>query len=105
MQVPSKKFLHGGRLNFPDWLLPLAFLFLDTLQPHVLKIVAQSGVAFWCRFRTIVTLMPETSLVNPSNTALLLSTGNKYLSTPLNPIRFLITAAVSIFPCLASKVS
>ena len=25
----SKKYLHGGRLNFSDWLLPLAFLILD----------------------------------------------------------------------------
>ena len=33
MQVPFKKCLHGCRLNFPDWLLPLMWLFLDALLP------------------------------------------------------------------------
>ena len=35
VQVPFKKYLHGGRLNFSYWLLPLAFLFLDSLLPRV----------------------------------------------------------------------
>ena len=43
----------------------------------------------------------------PLNIGLFLSTGHIYLflppSTPLNPFRFLTTASVSIFPCLASK--
>ena len=33
MQVPFKKFLHGCRLDFPDWLLPLRLLTLDALPP------------------------------------------------------------------------
>ena len=34
VQVPFRNYLHGGRLNFSDWLLPLAFLFRDTLLPR-----------------------------------------------------------------------
>ena len=33
VQVPFKKCLHGCRLDFPDWLLPLTFLCLDALLP------------------------------------------------------------------------
>ena len=45
MQVPFKKNIHGGRLNFSDWLVPLAFLFLDTHFNLVfLKIVPQRVV-------------------------------------------------------------
>ena len=33
MQLLSKKFLHGCGLDFPDWLLPLTFLFLDARLP------------------------------------------------------------------------
>ena len=42
----------------------------------------------------------------PSNTALILSTGNKLLflfQLPLNPLWLLTTASVSIFSCLTSK--
>ena len=73
VQVPFKKFLHGGRLNFSDWFLPLAFRFLDTLLPRVFEDCgSEGGSAF-------VTLMPKTALVSPLSTALFLSTSNKYL--------------------------
>ena len=35
MQVPCKKYLHGARFNFSDWLLPVAILILDTLLHRV----------------------------------------------------------------------
>ena len=80
MQAPFKKYLHGGRLNFSDWLLPLAFLFLGTLPPRVLlKPVAQRVV------RLLVSASHDrysdagNYIGLPSNTALFLSTGNKHL--------------------------
>ena len=79
MQVNFKKYLHGGRLNFSDWLLPLAFLFLDTLLPRVFGTVAQKVV------RPLVSVLNgrHSHVGNciglPSNIALFLSTGNKYL--------------------------
>ena len=33
VQVPSKKLLHGCRLDYPDCLLPLRLLFLDAFLP------------------------------------------------------------------------
>ena len=51
MQVPFKKYLHGGRFNFSDSLLPLAFLFLDTLQPRVSEDCgSEGGTAFGVGF-------------------------------------------------------
>ena len=35
--------LHGCRANFSDWLLPLAFLFLDTLLPRVFEDCGSEG--------------------------------------------------------------
>ena len=98
VQVPFKKYLHGGRLNFSGWLLALAFLFLDTLLVWF---------GFRCRFRTIVTLMPETALVSLRTLPLFfpLVTNTFFLfqhhvipcdSWPLHTF-------FSIFSCLASK--
>ena len=35
--------LHGCRANFSDWLLPLTFLFLDTLLPNVFEDCGSEG--------------------------------------------------------------
>ena len=51
VQVHFKKYLHGGRLKFSDWLLPLAFLFLDTLLPRVFEDCgSEGGAAFGVGF-------------------------------------------------------
>ena len=36
-------FLHGGRLNFSDWLLPLRLLLLDALLPRVFEECGSEG--------------------------------------------------------------
>ena len=77
MQVPCKKCLHGCRLHFPDWLLPLRFLF--STHFYLLVLVAQrlerlmASVLHdrYSHARNFMGLL--------SNTAILLSTGNKYL--------------------------
>ena len=45
VQVPFKKYLHGGRLNFSDWLLHLAFLVLDTRLPRAFEVGGSEGGA------------------------------------------------------------
>ena len=59
----------------------------------------------WCRFCTIVTLMPETALVSLRTLPFFfpLATNTFPHSTPLNPLRLLTTALVSMFSFLASK--
>ena len=53
------------RLNFSDWFLPLACLFLDSLLPRIFDFLWLRG---WYGFRsqicTIVTLTPEATLVS-----------------------------------------
>ena len=62
----DREYLHNCRLNFPDWLLALAFPFLShTSTSCFRRLVAQRVVRlFGVGFRTIVTLMPETTLVS-----------------------------------------
>ena len=83
VQVPFKKYLHG-RLIFSDWLLPLALLFLDTLLPRVFEDCgSEAGAAFGVGFaRSYSNAGNYIGL--PSNTALFLSTGNKYLFSSFN---------------------
>ena len=45
VRVPFKMYLHGCRMNFPDWLLPLTFLFLDALLPRVFGVGGSEGGA------------------------------------------------------------
>ena len=63
MQEPFKKFLHGCRLDFPNWFLPLRLLFLDALLP-LGDGGSDGGAVFWCRFCTFMTVVPETALVS-----------------------------------------
>ena len=84
-------------------LLPRIFLFLDTLRPR--DIEGSEDVAafgFWF-LRTILALVRETASVSLRTLAFFFPHIPYPLSTPLNPLRFLTTAAVSIFPCLTSK--
>ena len=61
MQVPFKKYSHCGRLNFSDCSLPLAFLFLNTLQACVFKDWGSEGVAAFgvgfCEWLQVCTLV------------------------------------------------
>ena len=77
VQVPFKKCVHGCRLNFSDWLLPLMFVFLDTLLPRFFdgsEGVAAFGVGF---ARSLLSC--RKLHWSPFEHCLLSSTGNKYL--------------------------
>ena len=63
MQVPFKKFLHGCRLVFPDWLLLLKLLFLDALLPLGVG-GSEDGAVFGVGFCTSMSFVPETTLVS-----------------------------------------
>ena len=79
VQVPFKKCLHGCRLNFSDWLLPLAVLISADFNFVFLKFVAQKVV----RLSVSVSHDRYSHAGNyidlPWNTAFFLSTGTKYL--------------------------
>ena len=84
----------------------LGYFFSLTLRPRVVdgsEGVAAFGFSFCCA-RSLLSCRKLHWF--PFKHWPFLSTDNKYLfspSTPLNPFRFLTTAPVSIFPCLASK--
>ena len=64
LQVPFKKYLHGGRLKFSDWLCLWHFFFSTHFYLVFWRLWLRGRFGFRCRFRTIVTLMPETALVS-----------------------------------------
>ena len=79
MQVPFEKCLHGCRLNFPDWLLPLTFLFSTPFYLVCLELVAQSFARLWVSVLHDHNSHAGNCIGLPSNTALFLFTGKKYL--------------------------
>ena len=78
-QLPFKKYLHGSQLNFPDWLLPLAFLLLDALLPRVLGVGGSEAAWLLVSVLNDRYSHADNYIGLPLNTALLLSTGYKYL--------------------------
>ena len=100
MQVPFKKFLHGCRLNFSDWPSASGIL-LDALLPRVFedcgqRVVRHSVSVSHDRFSYAGNYMGL-----PSNTALFLSPGNKYLflfQHHSKLLRLVTTAPVSSLP-------
>ena len=85
----------------------LSVFFFSTRFYLVPLMGSQGGAGFRCRFWcTIITLMPETTLVSLRTLAFFfpLATQTLFLfSTPLKPFRLFTSAPDSIFPCLASK--
>ena len=77
MQVPFKKFLHGCRLDFPDWLLTLRLLFLTALLP--LGVGGSDGGAVLVSALQDHDSRAGNCIGLPANTDILLSTDSKFL--------------------------
>ena len=79
VHAPFNKFFHGCRLVFPDWLLPLRFLFLDALLPlgvggsedgAVFGVMVDVPETAWVSSRTLSFCFPlKANSLSSSNTA------------------------------------
>ena len=95
VQEPFKKFLHGRRLDFPDGLLPLRHLLLDALLPLLcLWLRGRKRFLVWGFARSYPSYrnLHWSPLEHPFAFHWLQTPFP--LSTPLNPLRLVTTAAV-----------
>ena len=104
VQVPFKNCLHGCRLVFPDWHLPLKLLFLDALLPLGVG-GSEGGAVFGVGFaRSLPSCRKlHSSPLEHCSFAFHWQQTLFPLSIPLNPLRLVITAPVSILSLLASN--